>query len=151
MNVVVRVYYNRANYGPLLGRSSGRRGLLALALAADVASLELLERAVLGDDLLDVRRRGVLDALAGDRAGEDQRQGVAPLGDPVGAVLGNRGLALGAGLGAVRVGLAHFIILSLLLLVVTLMVNRLSVQIGLKSTVFFNISYFFERGVGGLV
>ena len=55
-------------------------GLLrALTLAADVVALEVLQRAVLRDGLVDVRGRGVLNALAGHLAGEDERERVAAL------------------------------------------------------------------------
>jgi len=59
---------------PLILRLAG-----ALALAADVVALEVLQRAVLRDGLVDVRGRGVLDALAGHLAGEDERERVATL------------------------------------------------------------------------
>ena len=55
------------------------RLLSALALAAHVVALEVLQRAVLRDRLVNVRRRGVLDGLAGHLAGEDERERVATL------------------------------------------------------------------------
>lgn len=70
-------------------------GALALTLARGVIGLELLERAVLGDNLLNVRRGGVLDALAGHLAGEDKRKGIAAISDTGSTVLLNGSSALG--------------------------------------------------------
>ncbi len=71
----------RQDKGALL-RAPYYSGLLRspLTVAANVVLLEVLQRAVLSDGLLDVRGRGVLHALAGHLAGENQRKRIATLG-----------------------------------------------------------------------
>jgi len=97
-------------------RRGCRRGGLALtpACARDKVRLESLKGTVLRDDLLDVRRRGVLDLLAGDLAGQNQRQGISPRGDALGALgsdsggtlLGGRLVSLGS-LGRLGSSIGH--------------------------------------------